>query len=140
MSTDDPTNSSAEPAPGLQPEQRFHLLGIPERVVSGLCVFGFEDDNLSRGAFNACVISGYWAELTQSMNWVELRVWKLNIQKTMVQGQQVSIHPTLIPGGTDHSGPPDYVNREGYDLDAWAGTRLASHAALWLLSNGDTSS
>ena len=67
-----------------------------------------------------------------SPRWVELRVWELHAQepKTMHGGQEVFLHPSMLEDGYAHSAPPDYVNREGYDVDRWAGTRLAAHGML----------
>lgn len=121
----------------LHTDQLPYLIGIPERPLTWLTIYGHDDEALSKGALNALNLSGYWAELTQSMKWVELRVWRLRSRKTIYNGEEVLVHPSMIPGGTDHSGPPDYVNREGYDIDIWAGTRLAAHAMLWLLQDGE---
>lgn len=120
----------------LHPEQRAHLVGISEYALHGLVVFGTDDDGFARAIHNAFLLGSYWAELTLSPRWVELRVWKLHAQKAMHLGQEVSLHPSMLEDGYAHKGSPDYANREGYDVDRWAGTRLAAHGMLWMMADG----
>lgn len=128
----------ASPSTGLHPGQKVHLVGISEYAMHGLVLFGTDDDGFARAIHNAFLLGQYWAELTLSPRWVELRVWKLHAQepKTMHGGQEVFLHPSMLKDGYAHSGPPDYVNREGYDVDRWAGTRLAAHGMLWMMADG----
>ena len=126
------------PSTRLHPEQKAHLVGISEYAMHGLVLFGTDDDGFARAIHNAFLLGQYWAELTLSPRWVELRVWKLHAHKakTMHGGQEVFLHPSMLEDGYAHTGPPDYCNREGYDVDRWAGTRLAAHGMLWMMADG----
>lgn len=115
---------------GLHPEQESILAGLPDDMRRWIVVCGTEDQDLARGAFNLFNAGPYWAELTQTPKWVGLKVWAL---AERFEGP-VMLHPSMVDGGYRHDGPPQYDHRETYEVDRWAGTRLAAHAALWTLA------
>jgi hypothetical protein len=115
----------------LDAAQQRYLAHLPASMLRYLTLLGFDDDDIARGMFNA-LSSSYWPELTFSPRWVELRVWRIPTSKA--PDGSARPHPSMLPNGYAHSGPPDYAHREDYVADAYGGTRLAAHAAVWFLS------
>jgi len=120
-------------------EQRAHLVGLSRSELQHLVLLGNDDDDVARGAFNAIVLCGYWAELTGSPRWNELRIWTLPMREVRhPEHGGLRVHPMMEGASWDRpQKPPDYEHRETYTPDRWAGTRLAAHALLWLRAESD---
>ena len=119
----------------MDPEQRRHFAGLSLDTVRYLVIWGTEDRQVLHGLTNMCS-HDCWYEVTLAPKWVEAKIWRLKLTTSMLpNGQEIRLHAAMVPNGTAHEGSPDYTHREHYDLDGYAGTRLAVHAAQWYLSD-----
>lgn len=119
--------------------QMAHLVGLSEGMLDWLLVYGVEDEDLARGVFNGAASGGFWAELTMSSRWFELALWRLEVRTVGMGPSLLHVHPAMNRDFGRPDRPADYLHREEYGSDRWAGTRLAAHASLWMLAQrGET--